>query len=84
MHPVAAGVVVSEVSLLVALFLLHQLLVGDLGPGVANRTLTYISLFPSAFFLHAPFSESLMLMLAILSGRPFDGAAVGCCVERSW
>ena len=65
MHPVAAGIVVSEVSLLLALFLLHRLLLPDFGPDVANRSLVYLSLFPTAFFLHGPFTESLMLALVM-------------------
>lgn len=67
MHPVAAGIAVSEASLLAALFLLHRLLVSGFGQGVADRTLVYFSLFPSAFFLHGPFSESLMLALVVLA-----------------
>lgn len=66
-HPVAAGIAVSEASLLAALYLLHRLLLPSHGVEVTNRTLVYLSLFPSAFFLHGPFSESLMLMLAILA-----------------
>jgi len=63
---VAAGILVSELALVAALFLLHRLLIPRFGIETANRTLVYLSLFPSAFFLHGPFAESLMLMLAIL------------------
>ncbi len=66
LHPVLAGLLISDLSLLLALFLLHRLLVPRLGVGVANRVLVYFSLFPMAFFLHGPFSESLALMLAVL------------------
>ncbi|MCL4531842.1 MAG: hypothetical protein M1582_01385, partial [Actinobacteria bacterium] len=67
MHPVAAALIVSDLSLLLALFLLHRLLLAKFDAGVANRTLAYISLFPMAFFLHGPFGESLMLALALLA-----------------
>ncbi len=82
MHPIAAGLVISDFCLLVGLFLLHRLLLPRVGLGVANRTLVYLSLFPTAFFLHGPFSESLMLMLAILGfylvsrGRWIEAAVV--------
>lgn len=66
LHPIAAGLVVSDLSLLVALFLLHRLILPRFGSGVATRTVVYLSIFPTAFFLHGPFSESLMLMLALL------------------
>jgi Gpi18-like mannosyltransferase len=45
LHPIAAGILVSEISLLVALFLLHRLLLPRYGVGAANRTLVYIALF---------------------------------------
>lgn len=67
LHPVAAGVVVSELSLLLALFLLHRLLLPGLGSRVADRTVLYVSLFPTAFFLHGPFTESMALALAVLA-----------------
>ncbi|MCL4369650.1 MAG: hypothetical protein M1380_01905 [Chloroflexi bacterium] len=81
LHPIAAGLVISDVALLAALFLLHRLLLPRFGSGVANRTLVYLSLFPTAFFLHGPFSESPMLMLAVLgfylvSRRRWAGALV--------
>jgi hypothetical protein len=66
LHPIAAGLVISDVALLVALFFLHRLLLPRFGSGVANRTLAYLSLFPTAFFLHGPFTESLALALAVL------------------
>jgi hypothetical protein len=67
LQPVAAGIVISELSLLVALFLLHRMVVARYGVGVATRSLLYLSLFPTAFFFHAPFSESLTLALVALA-----------------
>ena len=83
LHPIAAGIVVSEISLLAALFLLHRLILPRYGVGVANRTLVYIALFPISFFLHGLFSESLALLLAILSfflvakSRWIEAVAIG-------
>ena len=67
LHAIASGMLVSDASLIGALFLLHRLVLADFGLGVANRTVAYISLFPFAFFLHAPFAESLALVLVILA-----------------
>ncbi len=66
LHPIAAGLVISDLALVIAFFLLHRLLLPRFGLGVANRALMYLSIFPTAFFLHGPFSESLMLLLAVL------------------
>ncbi len=67
LHPIAAGITISEVSLLGAFLLLHRLLLPGFGAGVADRTLAYLSIFPSAFFFHAPFSESLTLLVVLLA-----------------
>jgi len=39
----------------------------DFNEGVANRSVLYISIFPTAFFLVAAYSESLFLCLVLLS-----------------
>ena len=67
LHPIAAGMLISDVSLIGALFLLHRLVLPEFGLGTADRTVVYISLFPFAFFLHAPLTESLALALIVLA-----------------
>jgi hypothetical protein len=41
------------------------LIARDFEPVVARRTVLLISIFPSAFFLFAPFTEALFLALAV-------------------
>jgi len=65
-----AGFVVSNVALLVGLVLLYRLTAelfagGGRGERMARRTVLYLCLFPTSFFLFSPFSESLFLALAV-------------------
>ncbi|MGI5835931.1 MAG: hypothetical protein ACOX87_05480 [Chloroflexota bacterium] len=83
LHPVSAGMIISELSILLALYLLHRLILPGFGARTADRTVLYISIFPTAFFLHGPFTESLALALAVLafylmrSGRWYASAVAG-------
>ena len=83
LHTIGAGIVVSELSLLLALFLLHRLVLPGFGMRTANRAVFYISIFPTAFFLHGPFTESLALALGVLAfylvrgGRLYASAVAG-------
>jgi hypothetical protein len=77
------------VSLAVALVLLHRLVSGDVDRPTADRSVLYTALAPAAFFLLAPFSESLFLALSVgcfLAVRrrrwwlaALSGALVGLC-----
>lgn len=67
LHPIASGMLISDLSLIAALFLIHRLVLPEFGGRAADRTLVYMSLFPFAFFLHAPLTESLALALVVLS-----------------
>lgn len=60
-----AGVLISNIALLGALFLLYQLVQLDFPRAVARRTLLYLALFPTAFYLSAVYSESLFLLVSI-------------------
>ncbi len=64
-HQIAAGVLVSLVSLLGAMILLERLGTQLLGVRAARRAVLYLALFPTAFFLGAVYSESLYLLLAV-------------------
>jgi Mannosyltransferase (PIG-V) len=64
-HDLAAGVLVSLVSLLGAMILLERLGTTLLDRSAARRAVLYLALFPTAFFLGAVYSESLYLLLAI-------------------
>ena len=64
-HTLLAGVVISLVSLLVALILLERLGTTLVGESAARRAVLYLALFPMSFFFGAVYSESLYLMLVV-------------------
>ena len=60
------ALIVSAASALVAGFLLQQLVSVDGGDDAeSTRALWYMTLFPTAYFLALPYSESMFLMFAI-------------------
>lgn len=61
----AAAVLIANVSLLGLLILLYKVGSILIGEENAPRLLLYFLLFPSGFFLFAPYSESLFLLLAL-------------------
>jgi hypothetical protein len=62
-----AGYLVSLVASVIALAGLVRLVGGDLGRATGRRTALYLSLFPSAFFLVAPFTEATFLACSVVS-----------------
>jgi hypothetical protein len=84
-----AGLLISTVSLAVALVLLHRLVSGDIDRPTADRSVLYTALAPTAFFFLAPFSEATFLALSVgclLAARrrrwwlaALAGALVGLC-----
>jgi hypothetical protein len=65
--PLAAGFLVSAVSLFVALAVIHRLAAEDHGPNAARTTILLVLVWPTAVFLAAPYSEPLSLALVALS-----------------
>jgi Gpi18-like mannosyltransferase len=63
--PVLAGLIVTNLALLVASILLFRLTADEFGDGVANRAVWYLLLFPTSFFGSAIYSESLFLAGAL-------------------
>ncbi len=63
----AAGILISNAALLGLLMLLHVVGSNLLGEEHAPRLLLYFALFPTAFFLFAPYTESLFLLLTLAS-----------------
>src|SRR5215471_12826163 len=57
------GMILSNLALLGALFVLYQIAVDALGEQVGRRTLLYLCIFPTAFFFFAAYNESLFLLL---------------------
>jgi len=60
-----AGVVLSSGAALAVLILLYELARRDFDRETAGRTIFYLAIFPTAFFLCAIYSESLFLALVL-------------------
>ncbi len=63
---VIAGVLVSLGCYAGAMVVLYRLSRDELGPRAALWTVTYLSVFPTALFFQAVYSESLFLLLTLL------------------
>ena len=61
----AVGILISNAALLGLLILLHKVGSDLLGAEHATRLLVYFALFPTSFFLFAPYTESLFLLLTL-------------------
>jgi hypothetical protein len=59
------GLLVSHLSLLIALFLFYELVKLDYDKKIAHRTLLYLLIFPTAFFFVSVYTESLFLALVL-------------------
>jgi hypothetical protein len=64
-HPVLAGFVLALPLTLIAFALLHALSRRFVDEGDARRTVAYLAVFPTAFFLCALYSEALFLVFAV-------------------
>ena len=62
-----AGIVVSNTAYFLALVYLHRLTQLEFDPQVAARTIIYLSVFPTAFFFLAVYTESLFLLFAVVA-----------------
>lgn len=58
-----SGMLISNIALLATLFVLYQLAVESNGEEVAQRTLLYLCIFPTAIFFFTAYSEALFLLL---------------------
>ncbi|HEY7416849.1 MAG TPA: mannosyltransferase family protein [Ktedonobacteraceae bacterium] len=61
---IAAGMLISNLAFLGAMFVLYQLAADVAGEQAARRTLLYLAIFPTAFFFFAAYNESLFILLA--------------------
>jgi hypothetical protein len=59
-----AAMLVSNLALFGALYVLYQIAADALGEQVGRRTLLYLCLFPTAFFFFTGYNESLFLLLS--------------------
>jgi len=62
-----SGLIVSGVASFVAAILLRRLVQLDYPTSIAMRSVWFFLIFPTAYFLHVPYSESLFLALAFAS-----------------
>jgi hypothetical protein len=66
-HPLAAGLLVSNAAFLGALVVLYFLTTSEFEERIARRAVLYLAVFPTSFFFLAPYSESLFLLLVVVS-----------------
>ena len=66
-NPFLPGLLIANVADLGLLIVLYRLVKEDFNVQRAERTILYLSIFPTAFFLIAAYNESLFLFLSLLS-----------------
>ena len=64
-HFFAAALIVSAISLVAAVVVFRRLVQIDYPTGVALRSVWFLLIFPTAYFLHTAYSESLFLAFAL-------------------
>ncbi len=65
--PFYAGLVISNLATLGLFLVLYRLVREESNEELATRTVLYLAVFPTAFFLAAAYNESLFLFLAVFS-----------------
>jgi mannosyltransferase PIG-V len=82
LEPLAAGILISNLSLLAALVLIHRMARGRFGAEVALRCVLLLSVFPFSLYFSAVYSEGLFLFLAVAAlflGERGQWAAASLC-----
>ncbi|MEP7015749.1 MAG: mannosyltransferase family protein [Verrucomicrobiota bacterium] len=72
-----SGFIVSAIASVIAAILLRRITLFDHSAEVARRTVWFFLIFPTAYFLHISYTESLFLALAL-------GSIVAARSERWW
>jgi hypothetical protein len=62
-----SALAVSNVSSIIAVFYLYKLTKLDFDDGIAQKAILFLSIFPTAYFLSAPYTEGLFFALVIAS-----------------
>ena len=62
-----SGLIVSNLSYIAAVYYLYKLVLLDYDKDDAFRSVIYLSIFPTAYFLHAAYTESLFIALTVAS-----------------
>ena len=66
----SAGLLISTIAAILAATTLSRLVIEEWrDPGLAGRAVTYLIFFPTAFFLLAPYTESLALLFSLIAFR---------------
>ncbi len=60
-----AGILIGNLACWALFVLFHYVAGQELGQEASTRTLIYFAIFPTAFYLYAPYTESLFLLLAL-------------------
>ena len=71
-----SALTVSNLSFILALIVFYKLVKIDFSEKIAWRSIVYFSIFPTAYFLHAGYTESLFLM--------FTFSAIYFMREKKW
>lgn len=66
-RPVYWGLAVSRICFLIALIVLYDLIRQDYDEKISYRTLLYLVIFPASFYFISLYTESLFLLLILLS-----------------
>jgi Mannosyltransferase (PIG-V) len=74
---IISGLIVSGTALLIGAILLRRLVEIDFEPEIALRSVWFFLIFPTAYFLHVPYSESLFVALTM-------GSVLAARRERWW
>ena len=64
---IVSGLLISNISFLIALIILFKLITIDYPKSVAYLTITLLLVFPTSFYFGALYSESLFLLLSVTS-----------------
>ena len=68
-HDLAAAFLTSNVALVGVFYLLYVIAEELVGSAAAGRTLVFLAIFPTAFFLFASYTESVFLLFSLASLR---------------
>jgi mannosyltransferase PIG-V len=66
-HPLAGAFIVANVAGILALVVVYLMTKHEFDERKARQTVVFIAVFPTAYFLFAPYSESVFLLFAALS-----------------
>ena len=64
-----AALLISNLAVIGVFYAMYQIANGSAGPDNAARTVAFLAIFPTGFFLFGAYTESLFLLFALLSLR---------------